>query len=81
MSGERFRGLHIFSHASAQKTAVTEEASRRIKIGLECLFLLLSLMTEISDAANTACPSEELDPAGTSNSMNVRLTEQKSTLF
>jgi hypothetical protein len=28
-----------------------------------------------------ACPSEELDPAGTSNSMNVRLTEQKSTLF
>ena len=24
---------------------------------------------------NTACPSEELDPAGTSNSMNVRLTE------
>jgi hypothetical protein len=29
----------------------------------------------------TACPSEELDPAGTSNSMNFRLTEQKSTLF
>jgi GAF domain-containing protein len=28
-----------------------------------------------------ACPSEELDPAGTSNSMNFRLTEQKSTLF
>ena len=24
---------------------------------------------------NKACPSEELDPAGTSNSMNVRLTE------
>src|SRR5215471_16584057 len=24
---------------------------------------------------NTACPSEELDPAGTSNSMNVRLSE------
>ena len=27
------------------------------------------------EARNTACPSEELDPAGTSNSMNVRLTE------
>jgi len=32
-------------------------------------------------AKMTACPSEELDPAGTSDSMNVRLTEQKSTLF
>jgi hypothetical protein len=28
-----------------------------------------------TDYADARCPSEELDPAGTSNSMNVRLTE------
>ena len=33
---------------------MTDEASRRIKIGLECLFMLLSLMTEISDSVQPA---------------------------
>ena len=41
MSGERFRGLQNFSHARAQKTPVTDEASGQIKSGLECLFVLL----------------------------------------
>ena len=33
---------------------MTDEASRRIKIGFECLFMLLSLMTEISDSVQPA---------------------------